>query len=120
MYALIVATNTNYSNYTIHEETKIIAGRAFYDCDSLTSVEIGNSVTRIGGWAFSNCNSLTSIEIVDSVTSIGNSAFEYCGSLTSITFKGTKTQWGNISKGYNWDCFAPAAYVQCTDGTVSI
>ncbi len=38
-----------------------ILGGAFYGCGGLTSVTIGNGVTRIGYSAFSNCSSLTSI-----------------------------------------------------------
>ena len=36
------------------------------------------SVTTIGNSAFENCNSLTSIEIPNSVTTIGHYAFYYC------------------------------------------
>ena len=36
---------------------------AFYNCSSLTSVTIGNSVTRIGSGAFSGCSSLQSITL---------------------------------------------------------
>ena len=57
---------------------------AFYSCDSLTSVDIGDSVTSIGPSAFQYCSNLTSVVIPDSVTSIGGSAFAYCRSLTSI------------------------------------
>ena len=63
---------------------KRIGDRAFYLCDSLTSVVIGNSVTSIGKEAFSFCSKLTSIVIGDSVTSIDFFAFENCTSLTSI------------------------------------
>ena len=36
---------------------------AFYNCSSLTSVTIGNSVTRIGSSSFWSCASLTSIKV---------------------------------------------------------
>ncbi len=53
--------------------------------DSITLVNIGNSVTSIGNNAFHGCSSLTSVTIGNSVTSIGNRAFEYCSGLTSVT-----------------------------------
>ena len=61
-----------------------IGSYAFYNCSSLTSVEIPSSVTSIGSNAFENCSSLTSVEIPSSVTSIGSNAFENCSSLISV------------------------------------
>lgn len=57
----------------------------FYDCNSLTSITIPNSVTSLERSVFDNCNSLTSITIPNSVISIGNGAFYNCSSLTSIS-----------------------------------
>ena len=45
---------------------------------------IPKGVTAIGDYAFFDCTSLTSVEIPSSVTEIGNSVFEGCSSLTSI------------------------------------
>ena len=67
-----------------------IGERAFSNCDSLTSVEIPDSVTSIGNYAFRGCSSLTSVEIPDSVTSIGNSAFNNCRALTEINYNATE------------------------------
>ena len=61
-----------------------IGDSAFYNCKSLTSVVIGDSVTSIGEGAFEYCYRLTSIVIPDSVTSIGDYAFYECSSLTSV------------------------------------
>ena len=64
---------------------------AFYNCTSLTSVVIGDSVRSIGSVAFRNCTSLTSVEIPDSVTSIGSYAFDSCTSLTSVVIPDSVT-----------------------------
>ncbi len=55
----------------------------------------------ISGYAFFDCSSLESITIPDSVTSIGSYAFYGCASLTSVTYKGTVEQWDSISIGSN-------------------
>ena len=62
--------------------TTSIGKEAFFDCSSLTSVTIGNSVTSIGAGAFADCSSLTSVTIGNGVKSIGDYAFIYSG-LTS-------------------------------------
>ncbi len=67
----------------------------FYNCDELTSVTIGNSVTTIGERAFLCCNGLTSITIPNSVTKIGDSAFNDCSELTSVTIPNFVTEIGN-------------------------
>ena len=72
----------------VFEENNVcgsIGERAFYNCVSLTSITIPDSVTYIEEEAFASCTSLTSITIPDSVTSIGDSAFHHCSSLTSVT-----------------------------------
>ena len=61
-----------------------IGDYAFYYCDNLTSVSIGNSVTTIGDAAFGDCTNLTSVVIPDSVTTIGDAAFGDCTNLTSV------------------------------------
>ncbi len=71
-----------------------IRGLAFYNCSSLTSVDIPNSVTEIGSSAFSGCSSLTSVTIPNSVTTIGNYAFS-SSSLTSIDIPNSVTTIGN-------------------------
>ena len=69
---------------------------AFYDCDDLTSVKIGDNVTTIGYAAFQDCISLTGVVIGNGVTSIGDYAFDHCWSLTEIVMPSGVT---NIGEG---------------------
>ena len=71
-----------------------IGNYAFYDCSSLTAINIPEGVTSIGYDAFSNCSSLTAINIPESVTSIGISAFEPCSRLTYINIPKGVTEIG--------------------------
>ena len=109
-----------------------IGYRAFYDCDSLTSIVIPSSVTSIGAWAFSDCDrldynkydnalylgnkdnpylflvaavndSITSCEINANTRVIGWGAFYACHNLTSVSFKGS-SQLTNIDDSAFYDC----------------
>ena len=78
IYEKVTYKNVEYTVTSISE-------KAFYDCDSLTSITIPDSVTSIGRYAFNGCSSLNSIIIPDSVTNIGSNAFYDCESLESIS-----------------------------------
>ena len=73
-----------------------IRSQAFYNCNSLRSVSIPDSVTTIGDLAFADCRNLTSANIPSGVTTIGNYAFENCGSLTRITVNEKNTVYQSI------------------------
>ncbi len=66
-----------------------IKGKAFYNCDHITSATIPNTVVAIGRngdtqGAFDNCNNLLSVTIGCNVKSIGENAFYNCINLDSI------------------------------------
>ena len=85
------------TSVTIPDSVTSISSCTFASCTSLTSVTIPNSVTSIGDDAFYYCTSLTSVTIPDSVTSIGESAFYNCTSLTDVYYAGSEAQWKAIS-----------------------
>ena len=111
-------------HYMIKEGTKVICTWAFSWCESLTSINIPDSVIKMGGNPFANWHGSLSIEsksfiyendvlfnadktiiiayraedesynVPDSVTSIGDSAFGGCKSLTSINIPDSVTSIG--------------------------
>ena len=116
-----------------------IKDHAFYNCNSLTSVTIPDSVTNMGEWVFYNCKNLKkavipgsvvcideytfyncyaleNIVIGDGVTRIGARAFLDCESLVSVVIPASVK-----SMGYNVfdDCHALETVVIC-DGVTEI
>ena len=88
------ATSAKIRNRVAGCEVTSIGNGAFFNCSSLTSINIPSSVTSIGESAFSYCYSLTTINIPSSVTSIKRSAFSGCSSLTSINIPSSVTSIG--------------------------
>ena len=89
------------TSVTIPDSVKSIGNNAFSGCTGLTSVTIGNSVTSIGRYAFSGCTGLTSVTIPESLTNMQNSAFHDCTGLTSVYYTGDIAGWCGITFG-NW------------------
>ena len=69
----------------IHPATMWNEG-AFYDCTSLSSVDLPEGLTTIGGCAFYGCTSLSSVTLPEGLTTIGEWVFAFCTSLSSLTF----------------------------------
>ena len=83
---------------------------------SITSVVIGNGVTRIGRYVFAWCSSLTSLTIPDSVTSIGEYAVYGCDNLTNVTIGNGVTHIGD----YAFACCNNLTSVTIPDSVTSI
>lgn len=67
----------------------------FFQCRSLISITIPNSVTSIGASCFSDCESLTNVTIPNGVTSLGNDCFLNCYGLRRITIPNSVTSLGD-------------------------
>jgi hypothetical protein len=70
---------------TIGNGLSSIPDAAFQGCGSLTDVTIGSNVTNIVGFTFTGCSSLASLKIPDSVIRVGDWSFAACGSLGAVT-----------------------------------
>ena len=94
MYAGAFSECGNLKSVTLKGDSDI-SEYAFFRCDSLTVVKIGNGARSIGKAAFSGCSKLWSVTIPDSVNVIGSGAFSYCG-LQCVNYSGTSWEWDCI------------------------
>ena len=85
----------NITSVTIGNGVTRIGEYAFGACSNLADVTIGNSVTHIGEYAFTTCTALTDITIPDNVVTIEEGAFCHCPGLTSVTIPNSVTHIGN-------------------------
>ena len=76
---------TSITHITLPEALTAIPASAFYGCNKLKSVRLGNNISSVGEYAFYGCSLLADIDLPDSLTSIGGDAFVSCSSLTMIT-----------------------------------
>ena len=80
------ATNiTSFDELRYFTNIKSIPNEAFYNCKSLTSILLPDSITAIGGSAFYGCAALESIVLPSGVTSIESSTFNGCANLKTVT-----------------------------------
>ena len=67
---------------------------SFYNCPNLDSVYLGNGLISIGNGSFWGAQALTSIIIPHTVASIGYAAFANCNDLTKITILNPSISFG--------------------------
>lgn len=75
-YYLIEAKTNISGAYTVKDGTKLIAEKAFYDRDSLSSVTIPDSVEYINSSAFEGCDNLTQVQYNGDIASWCNISFD--------------------------------------------
>jgi len=124
---IIIAYRADDKSYNVPDTVTSIGNSAFPMCDSLTSINIPDSVITMEGNPFAGWHGSLSIEsksfiyenqvlfnadktiiiayraddelynIPNTVTNIGNSAFSWCKSLTSINIPDSMTSIGNLA-----------------------
>ncbi len=71
-------------SYTMPATVTDVAEYAFWNCESIKTITLGNGLKKIPDYAFSNAVSLTGITIPYSVSSIGIKAFSGCTNLENV------------------------------------
>lgn len=95
------AFNESITSVNIGEGIRYIGSMAFFECTSLSSVEIPNSVKIIDANAFTN-TLITSVVIPDSVDVVGSGAFNICKNLVSVTLPNDIWVGSNAFKDTPW------------------
>ena len=85
-------TNSDMENFALWHDYR----------DKVRKVIIESGVKDIGAWVFFNCDSLISVVIPESVTSIGDrtsggKAFDSCDNLSAVYYQGSQQQWEAVS-----------------------
>ncbi len=87
------------TSISLPDSVKEIGHNAFW-CTSLTDLTLGNGLTTIKGSAFVCCEALTNITIPSSVTRIGDNIINGCTSLTDIIFEDISTWYRTTNNAY--------------------
>lgn len=82
---------TGITKVTLPNSAAFILYNAFFDCKSLTAIELPTHMTRIETQAFAQCSGLTEIVIPQGITVIATGTFNGCKSLSKVELADTVT-----------------------------
>lgn len=80
---------------TVGDNVESVLQGAFYNCAALEQIVLPNTVTTLEDWVFAYCYALKSAVLPDGITAIGNDLFAGCGLLDSIDIPESVTSIGN-------------------------
>ena len=81
--------------YTVSDDIKFIADRAFYDCDNLAEVTFPSGIERIGNEAFFDCDALLTITLPEGARNVGDYAFASCNELREFIVNSNLTEYSD-------------------------
>lgn len=88
---------------TSQEATTILGGRAFYYCENIESIFLGNNIVEIGDDAFNSAKGVRNVVIPNSVTTMDRRAFCGCENLESVQLSENlkRIEWGSFNSCNN-------------------
>jgi hypothetical protein len=106
-----------------------VANRAFYNCRSLKSASLPESITSIGEWAFYNCSVLGELNLPKHLRSVGKWAFAGCWDIKELNIPDSVEELGSyafldcrslkvIETTSNLKKFGNYVFVGCADDCV--
>jgi len=84
-----------YGEVAIPESVVEIGQGAFDECETLTTLTMGDNVTTMGSGVFADCKGLTTIKLSKLLTEIPGGTFFGCNALANITWPETITSIGS-------------------------
>lgn len=81
----VAETGEQIMEYTVPDGVETIRTKAFYRCQSLTSINLPQSILEIEEKAFFRCSSLGEITLPQNLKFIGKDAFAYCSALSEVS-----------------------------------
>ncbi len=83
-YLLEIDDNTVAAECNLYSKTKLVASRAFYNSDKITSITMSDGVEHINTEAFYSCDNLESVKLSSSLKKISKSSFSNCTALKAV------------------------------------
>ena len=84
-YAFQSSRDLTEVTFESNSKLRTIRESAFYDCSSLASIVIPDSVEELGSMCFDSCYNLKSVTLSNKIITIPSYCFEYCYDLCDIT-----------------------------------
>ncbi len=100
IYQFAFAYNDSITSINIPSTVTKIGYSAFKECSNLTTVSLSSGLINIEGAAFDECKKLSNIVLPDGVKFIGNSAFHNCRNIVNITIPASV----EIIEAYAFNC----------------
>ncbi len=109
----------NCSYVEISPQIIYIGDRAFYNCSSLKTIDLGG-IKVIGNGVFQHCNNLNTVYMSEDTELIGKEAFEGCSNLKNLglegeVFDGSGAVFPSTVKGFAFGSFANCESLQKLD-----
>lgn len=82
------------TEFTTHNDTKIVVEALFEYCEDLTSVTLSNKIVSIPDYFFYECTGLINVTLGNGLKSIGMGVFDGCSSLTFLEIPSTVEEIG--------------------------